>query len=141
MSLARGRFCVSGPGRREGRVGLGGSRSGDRFGGLFTLGQEGLALHVAHFLFKRALKVRGGLAKLSHELAQTAGELWQLLWPENNQNHDKHHNHVRNAQHCVWEPSKGSIGIIERVSAAVKPEFTACKVCYNLRLSCHARKR
>src|ERR1700730_17808512 len=141
MNVARGRFCGRGPGSREGWAGLGGSSSGDRFGGLFALGQEGLALHVAHFLFERALKIRGGLAELSHELAQTAGELRQLLWPENDQNHDKHHNHVRNAQHRVWEPSIASMGIIERVSAAVKPEFRACKVWYNLCLGCHARKR
>src|SRR6266851_3822484 len=137
MNLACGCFCLNGPGRREGRAGLGGG-SGDRFGGLLAFGLEGLALHVAHFLFKRALKVRGGLAKLGHELAQTAGELRQLLWPENNQNHDKHHNHVRNAQHCAWEPSKGSMGIIERVSAAVKPEFPGYSVCYNLSSSYHA---
>src|SRR5260370_83006 len=135
MDLAGGRFCVGGPGRHEGRTELGG-RSSCSFSSLFALGLEGLALHFAHFLFEGALKVRGGLAELGHELAQAAGKFRQLLWPENDQDHDKHYNHVRNAQHWFWEPSKGSMGIIERVSAGVKPDFT---VCYNLSLSCRAR--
>src|ERR1700731_3252395 len=137
MNFARWRFRVRGPGWREGWAGSGCGRSSDRFSSLLALGLQGLALHFAHFLFEGALKVRGGLAELSHELAQAAGELRQLLWPENDQDHDKHHNHVRNAQHRVWEPSIGSMGIIERVSAAVKPEFRACKVWYNSCLGCH----
>src|SRR6266566_1771000 len=114
-------------------------RSGSGFRSFFALGLERLTLHFAHFLFKGALKVCRSFAEFGHELAQAAGELRQLLWPEHDQDHNKDHNHVRNAQHCVWEPSKGSMGIIERLPAAVKPEFTEEMVCYNLRLSCHAR--
>src|SRR5260370_32022166 len=106
MNLARGYFCVSGRGWGEGRVRVGGRSSG-RVGSLLAFRLEGLTLHLSHFLFKGTLKVRGGLAELGHELAQAASELRQLLWPENDQDHDKHHNHVRNAQHCIWEPSKG----------------------------------
>src|ERR1700687_851054 len=139
MNFARWCFRASGPSWREGRAGFGGGRSSSSFSSLFALGLQRLALHFAHFLFKGALKVRGGLAELGHELSEAAGELRQLLWPENHQYHDKHHNHVRDAQHCAWEPSKGSMGIIERVSAGVKPEFAAYTLCYNLSLSCHAR--
>src|SRR6266849_5403214 len=126
--------------RGGGWIGFGSDhRSGGGFRSFLALGLEGLALHVAHFLFEGALEVRGGFAELGHELAEATGELRQLLWPEYNQDHDKHHNHVRNTQHSTWEPSKGSMGIIERVSAGVKPEFTGYPVCYNLSSSCHAR--
>src|SRR5258708_39728916 len=138
MNLARGRFCVSGPGWRERGARLSCSGSGDGFSSLLAFRLEGLALHFAHFLFEGALKVRRGLAELGHELAQAACEFRQLLWPENDQDHDKHYDHVRDAQHCVCEPSKGSMGIIERVPAAVKPDFT---VGFNLSLSGHVRER
>src|SRR6266403_1967680 len=116
----------SGSGTGSGRMlvvmeGILGISDGSRFG--FRLGP----------FFRRAWDGFG------HELAQATGELRQLLWPENDQDHQKQHNHVGNAQHYVWEPSKGSMGIIERVSAAVKPEFASNSVCYNFSLSCHAR--
>ena len=47
MNLAGGCFCLNGPSRCEGRAGLGGG-SGDRFGGLFAFGLEGLALMAPH---------------------------------------------------------------------------------------------
>src|SRR5439155_4693238 len=136
LSLDRRRFRVSGPSRGRRWAGLGGRRSGGSLGSLLAFGLERLALHIAHLLFEGALKISRGLAELGHELAEPSGKLRQLLWSENDQDHDKDHNHMRNAQHCVWEPSIGSMGIIERVSVAVKPEF---RVCYNYRLSCHAR--
>src|ERR1700687_6174002 len=89
MNFARWCFRVSGPGRHEGRAGFGGGRSSGRFSSLFALGMQSLALHFAHFLFEGALKVRGGLAELGHELSEAAGELRQLLWPENNQTQHK----------------------------------------------------
>src|SRR5260370_2489130 len=107
MTLARGRFCVSGPGWRERGARLSCSGSVDGFESFLAFRLEGLTLHLSHFLFKGTLKVCGGLAELGHELAQAASELRQLLWAENDQDHDKHHNHGRNAQHCIWEPSKG----------------------------------
>src|SRR6266478_8909791 len=136
LSLGRGRFCTC---RLRGCCrlrGLGGGRSGGFFGGLFARRLECLALHFAHFFFECALKVGGGLAELSHKLAQAAGKFRQLLWPKNDQNHNKHYNHVRNAQHCAWETSNRSVGIIEREPVAVKPELA---VCYNINLSCRAR--
>jgi hypothetical protein len=43
--------------------------------------------------------------------------------PEDDQDDDKHDDHVRNAQHCAWGPSNRPVGIIERVPGSVKPDF------------------
>src|SRR5229473_785848 len=48
---------------------------------LLALRLKGLALHFAHLFFEGALKVRGGLSELRHELTQAAGELGELLRP------------------------------------------------------------
>src|SRR5215472_3256721 len=72
---------------------------GYSFGSLFALSQHSLTLEVAHLLFKRRFEVRGCFAEFGHELSQPTRKLRQLLWPENNQDHDKNHDHVGNAQH------------------------------------------
>src|SRR6266850_1205736 len=64
---------------------------------LLTLRLKGLALHFAHLFFERAFKVRRGLAELRHELPQAAGEFGELLRPKDDEDHDKHHDHVRDA--------------------------------------------
>jgi hypothetical protein len=72
-------------------------RSGCGFSRLLAFRVEGLPLHLTHFLFEGALEVGGGLAKLSHELAEASGEFGQLLRPKNDQNHDKNYDHVGDA--------------------------------------------
>src|SRR5260370_4880990 len=95
LSIARWRGCYSGPFRDGRRASLNScSRSGDSLGSLLAFGLEGLALHLSHFFFKGALEISGGPAELCHHLAQPASKLPQLLWPENDQDHDKQHNHV-----------------------------------------------
>src|SRR5207253_9435070 len=88
LSLDRRRFRVSGPSRGRRWAGLGGRRSGGSLGSLLAFGLERLALHIAHLLFEGALKISRGLAELGHELAEPSGKLRQLLWSENDQDHD-----------------------------------------------------
>src|SRR6267154_702523 len=67
VGLDHGRLRPSGTSRRECWVGLGcGGGGSSGFCSLLALGLHRLALHFAHFFFKGALEVRGGLAKLGH---------------------------------------------------------------------------
>src|SRR5216683_3126837 len=136
LDLGWWRFRARGSSQRGGLARLDGGGSGGCFSGFFALGHECLAFQVVHLFLECALKVRRGLAELGHELAQAAGKLGQLLRSENDQDHEKNHDHVRNAQHCVQDPSNGPMSMIERVLVAVKPELT---VCYTFYSSCHTR--
>jgi len=63
------------------------------------LGNARLALQVPHLFFKRTLEVRRCLAELRHQFSQRPGQFRQLLWAKYHQHHQKHHNHVRYAEH------------------------------------------
>src|SRR5439155_22716555 len=67
---------------RRGRSlsGLCGSVGRGGFGGLPAFGLKGLALQVAHFLFKSRLEVCRGFAEIAHQLPQPARNIekpWQ----------------------------------------------------------------
>jgi hypothetical protein len=82
-------------------------RGGCRFCSFLALSLEGLAFDVAHFLFKSALEVRGSLAELGHQFAQTASQFGQLMRPEDDQNNDKQNYHVGHAEHGDRWPQDG----------------------------------
>ncbi len=81
------------------------ARRGDRrLSGLFPLSLQGLALHVPHLLFKRALEVRRGLSEFRHKFAEGAREFRQLLGTKYHQNDNEEDDHVGHAEHSVWQP-------------------------------------
>jgi len=90
-------------------------RGGDGFCGFLTLGLQGLALDVAHFLFKGALEVGGGFAELGHQFAKATGQFRQLMRPKNDQDDDKQNGHVGHTEHRLgcsqktgyWHHRKG----------------------------------
>ena len=120
--------------------------SGGGFRGFLAFRLKGLALHFAHFLFEGALEIGGCLAEFGHEFAETAGELRQLLWPENDQDHDKRPQSCEECSTLRLGPKRPTskqrpMGIIERASAGVKPEYAFDSVCYNFSLRCHREVR
>ena len=74
-------------------------RGGCGFGSLLALGLQGLAFDVAHLNFKGALEVRGSLAKLGHQFAETASQFGKFMRPENDQDDDKQNDHMGHAEH------------------------------------------
>jgi hypothetical protein len=73
-------------------------------GGFLTLRNGCLALNFAHFLFKGVFEVAAGFAKFRHEFAKSTGKFGQLVRAENDQNNDKDHDHMWNAEHSLEQP-------------------------------------